>query len=79
MMGTKPEQLQQLVRSFITSGKELLFVDLSNDEARELGFYVPRVWSMDTLSLCFPGAAPIKHPRFKVTEDISNDVPHPYP
>jgi len=77
--GTTSEQLQQLVKSFITSGKELLFVDLTNTEAKELGFYVPRLWSKDTLSLCFPSAAPVKHPRFESYGGFSNDIPHPYP
>ena len=77
--GTKAEQLQHLVKSFVTSGKELLFVDLTNEEAKELGFYVPRLWSKDTLSLCFPSAAPTNHPRFKSYGGFSHDVPHPYP
>ena len=77
--GTKVEQLQHLVKSFINSGKELLFVDLTNEEAKALGFYVPRLWSKDTLSLCFPSAAPAKHPRFKHYGGFSHDVPHPYP
>ena len=77
--GTKIEQLQYLVNKFIASGKVLSFIDLANAETQELGFYVPRLWSKDTLSLCFPSAPPIKHPRFKAYGGFSNDIPHPYP
>jgi thiazole/oxazole-forming peptide maturase SagD family component len=79
LIGSKEDQFKQLVNSFISSGKELIFIDLTNIEAKELGFYVPRLWSKDTLSLCFPSAAPAKHPRFKNYGGFSHDVPHPYP
>ena len=77
--GSKAQQLRYLVNCFVSSGKELLFIDLTNQEAKELGFYVTRLWSKDTLSLCFPSAPPIKHPRFNRYGGFSNDVPHPYP
>lgn len=79
LSGTPGEQFQQLVNSFVSSGKELCMVDLTNEEAKSLGFYVPRLWSKDTLSLCFPSAPPKKHPRFESYGGFSYDVPHPYP
>jgi len=79
LSGTQQEQFQQLVNSFVKSGKELCMVDLTNEEAKSLGFYVPRLWSKDTLSLCFPSAPPKKHPRFASYGGFSYDVPHPYP
>ena len=77
--GSKKEQLKHLVTSFTNSGKELFFMDLTNIEAKELGFYVSRLWCKDTLSLCFPSAPPMKHPRFHAFGGFSNASPHPYP
>jgi hypothetical protein len=79
MTGTKEDQFRALVDGFSRTGKELLFLNLSTVEAHELGFYVPRLWSKDTLSLCFPSAPPAKHPRFKQYGGYGHDVPHPYP
>ena len=72
-------QLKYLIKSFIDASKDLLFCDLSNTEAKELGFYVPRLWSKDLLSLCFPSAPPKNHSRFLAYGGFSNDAPHPYP
>lgn len=77
--GTKVEQFKQLLESFNKSGKEILFIDLTNTEAKELGFYVSRLWCKDTLSLCFPSAPPVKHPRFIKYGGIAHVDPHPYP
>lgn len=79
LVGSKEQQFKTLVNSFANSGKDLLFLDLTNTEAKELGFYVPRLWSKDTLSLCFPSAPPAKHPRFKNYGGFKHDIPHPYP
>lgn len=79
ILGTKEEQFKTLVNGFASTGKDLLFLDLTNTEAKELGFYVPRLWSKDTLSLCFPSAPPAKHPRFKSYGGFKHDIPHPYP
>lgn len=79
LTGTKAQQLMTLVSSFAESGKDLLLFDLTNTEAKELGFFVPRLWSKDTLSLCLPSAPPTKHPRFKAYGGFKHDTPHPYP
>jgi thiazole/oxazole-forming peptide maturase SagD family component len=77
--GTKIEQFKILLSAFNNSGKTLLFTDLSNIEAKELGFYVSRLWCKDTISLCFPSAPPMKHPRFKDYGGFAHAEPHPYP
>lgn len=77
--GSKIEQFKQLLSSFNASGKEVLYTDLTNTEAQELGFYVSRLWCKDTLSLCFPSAPPVKHPRFLKYGGIAHVDPHPYP
>lgn len=77
--GSKKAQLRILINSFTMSGKELFFIDLTNTEARELGFYVSRLWCKDTLSLCFPSAPPMKHPRFNAYGGFTHAAPHPYP
>lgn len=77
--GTKIEQFKALLSSFNHSGKDLLFTDLSNTEAKELGFYVSRLWCKDTISLCFPSAPPMSHPRFKKYGGFAHAEPHPYP
>lgn len=77
--GTKKEQLTNLLDSFYSSGKSLAFVDLTNIEAQQLGFFVSRLWCKDTLSLCFPSAPPMLHPRFKAYGGFSHSFPHPYP
>jgi thiazole/oxazole-forming peptide maturase SagD family component len=79
LIGTKIEKLNTLIKSFKNSNKEILFSDLSSIEARELGFYIPRLWSKDTLSLCLPSAPPAKHPRFNDYGGFTHDAPHPYP
>jgi len=77
--GDPAEQVSGLINSFRRSGKELVHVDITSTEARELGFVVSRVWSPDTLSLSLPSAAHLQHPRFKAYGGISHDAPHPYP
>lgn len=77
--GTKIEQFKKLLSAFNNTGKEMLFTDLTNIEAKELGFYVSRLWCKDTLSLCFPSAPPMKHPRFKEYGGFAHAEPHPYP
>ncbi|MBA3537316.1 MAG: YcaO-like family protein [Tatlockia sp.] len=79
IQGSTIDQFKKLLSSFSKSGKELLFTDLSNIEAKELGFYVSRLWCKDTLSLCFPSAPPINHPRFIKYGGLAHDEPHPYP
>ncbi|MBN9231894.1 MAG: hypothetical protein BGO90_03025 [Legionella sp. 40-6] len=77
--GSKIEQFKHLLSSFNRSGKEVLYTDLTNTEAQELGFYVSRLWCKDTLSLCFPSAPPVKHPRFLKYGGVAHVDPHPYP
>lgn len=77
--GDPQKQFNALITSFKDSNKEINFIDLTNSEARDLGFYVVRLWCKETLSLCLPSAPPIKHPRFKVYGGFSHAEPHPYP
>ncbi len=70
---------QLLINTYRASNKELIFLNLTTNEARQIGFSVARVWSPDTLSLCLPGAAPLKHARFNAYGGVCHDEPHPYP
>ena len=79
IQGTKLEQFKKLLFSFQNSAKELLYTDLSTIEAKELGFYVSRLWCKDTLSLCLPSAPPVNHPRFLDYGGVAHVEPHPYP
>ncbi|OAI48094.1 hypothetical protein AYO45_05320 [Gammaproteobacteria bacterium SCGC AG-212-F23] len=73
------ETLKILVRAFRDTNKELYFYDLTGVEAEDLNFVVPRVWSPDLLSLCFPSTPFMNHSRFTNYQGIQHDHPHPYP
>lgn len=73
------EEVRALIGSYHDSGKELLALDLTDDAIAALGFVSMRVWSPDTLSICFPSAPPEEHPRFRAYGGVVNRDPHPYP
>jgi thiazole/oxazole-forming peptide maturase SagD family component len=68
-----------LVEGFRATGKELVLLDLTTPDVRELGFRALRVWSPDTLVLPLPSAPPLAHPRFDAYGGVANEAPHPYP
>lgn len=78
-LGDTSQDVRLLVEGFRGIGKELLFLDLTTPDIRELGFTALRVWSPDTLSLPLPSAPPALHPRFRAYGGFSHDRPHPYP
>jgi thiazole/oxazole-forming peptide maturase SagD family component len=71
--------VRHLVDGFRRTGKELLFLDLTTRDIRDLGFVAVRVWSPDTLALSLPSAPPVMHPRFQAYGGVVNEDPHPYP
>lgn len=71
--------LQEIIQNCREQGIELLFADLTNREAEQLGLTVTRVWSPELLSLPLPSAVPRNHNRFEDYGGISYDHPHPYP
>ena len=73
------EQLSLLLNAFSKSGKRLIYMDLTTQEASDLGLVVSRVWSPDMLTLAIPSAVPKQHPRFKIYGGVTHDSPHPYP
>ena len=73
------ERVRELVASFRDTGKQLLYLDLTTEDVRRLGFVTLRVWSPDTLSLPLPSAPPAAHPRFEAYGGIRRVDPHPYP
>lgn len=73
------DDLKYLIDKYTSTGKELLFFNLTCSEAKELGFCVSRVWSPDTLSLCLPSAVQKAHTRFQAYGNVSHVTPHPYP
>ncbi len=77
-LGTRGN-LRHLIDGFKDTGKELVFLNLTTTDIRDLGFYVVRVWSPDTISLCLPSAPPAMHRRFQAYGSIINEVAHPYP
>ncbi len=68
-----------LLNAFAQNEKQLLFHDLTNVEAQDLGFVVPRVWSPNLLPLCLPSAPFLNHVRYLDFGGVSHDNPHPYP
>lgn len=73
------EEIRLLVNGFRDTNKELVFMDLSTTDIRQLGFTAIRVWSPNTLSLSLPSAPPASHPRFEAYGGFHNEKPHPYP
>ena len=71
--------VRRLVAGFRETGKELVFLDLTTDDVRSLGFCVVRFWSPDVLSLSLPSAPPVLHPRFAAYGGVTHEAPHPYP
>jgi thiazole/oxazole-forming peptide maturase SagD family component len=71
--------LRHLVDAFRDTGKELVFLDLTTRDVRDLGFCVVRFWSPDLLSLSLPSAPPLLHPRFAAYGGVTHEAPHPYP
>ena len=73
------DEVNLLITSFKNGNKNLLFKDLTTVDIKDLGFYVLRVWSPDTLSLSLPDAPPLAHSRFLKYGGIGDVYPHPYP
>lgn len=78
---TRPDRdrLRDVVRAFRDTGKRLYHHDFTTVDLRSLGFFAARLWSPDTLSLCFPSAPPAAHRRFEQYGGFTNRAPHPYP
>ncbi len=57
----------------------LTHTHLTSKEAKEMGFYIERVWSPDLLPLCLPMAVPVSHLGFQAYGGVSHEYPHPYP
>lgn len=72
-------QIAKLIEAFQTTNKALYYLNLTNVEAKTLGFEVARVWSPDVLSLCLPSSVPALHPRFKAFGGLKHENAHPYP
>jgi ribosomal protein S12 methylthiotransferase accessory factor len=73
------EEVDEVVARFERSGKELIELDLTTDDIRDLGFVALRVWSPDLLSIPLPSAPPMKHYRFEAYGGARHGRPHPYP
>jgi thiazole/oxazole-forming peptide maturase SagD family component len=76
--GSPAQDVRRLVADFAGAGHELLALDLTTQDAAQLGFVTCRVWSPDTLSLCLPSAPPLLHPRFRAYGGVVDRGPHPY-
>ena len=48
--------VRHLIESFRETGKDLVLLDLTTTDIREIGFHIVRVWSPETLSLSLPSA-----------------------
>jgi thiazole/oxazole-forming peptide maturase SagD family component len=77
--GDARDAIRILVRGFAETGKELVFLDLTTEDVRQLGLSVIRAWSPDILSLSLPSCPPEVHPRFAAYGGFKNQAPHPYP
>lgn len=75
-----PMQLERLVDAFRSTGKSLVYLDLTTSDLRSLGFYAFRVWSPQLLGLAMPSAPKDFHPRYAAYGGYRDDSgPHPYP
>jgi thiazole/oxazole-forming peptide maturase SagD family component len=72
------DDLRDLVHAITDTGKELVCLDLTAEDVREVGFRVVRVWSPDLLALSPPSAPPAAHPRFAAYGGLTSEAPHPY-
>jgi hypothetical protein len=72
------EEVRLLIRAFQKTKKELVVLDLTTNEIRQLGFTALRAWSPDMLSLPLPSAPPLNHHRFRAYGGVVHDGPHPY-
>lgn len=77
--GSASDHCRLLIKAFIATGKDLIYLDLTTTDIRMLGFRVVRLWSPHTLSLCLPSYPPALHSRFLAYGGVANDAPHPYP
>lgn len=68
-----------LVGAFGATGKELVLLDLTTPDIRDLGLVALRVWSPAVLTLSLPSAPPLAHPRFSAYGGVDEEAPHPYP
>ena len=73
------EELRHLIDGFRATGKELLFLDLTTEDLRNLGFHVFRTWSPDTISLSLPSFPTKAQQRYEAYGGVSHSQPHPYP
>ncbi len=77
--GTELEQVRSLIDAFRIANKELLFLDLTTDEATQMGMMTFRVWSPDTLSLSIPSFPALANKRYNEYGNIQNTSIHPLP
>ena len=71
--------VRHLIESFRETGKDLVLLDLTTTDIREIGFHIVRVWSPETLSLSLPSAPLSMSTRFAAYGGFTNEAPHPYP
>jgi thiazole/oxazole-forming peptide maturase SagD family component len=79
MEGSVEEQIRELIADYRQSRTELVLLDCTTEDIRQLGFVAPRAWSPDLISLCLPSAPPLAHARFAAYGGASHVDPHPYP
>lgn len=78
-LGNKSGIIQQILGEFRSTEKNIIFLDFTNAESRQLGFVATKLWSPDLLTLPLPKAVPINHLRFKVYGGVQHVDAHPYP
>lgn len=71
--------VHRYLTAFRSTGKRLLYGDLTTPDVRHLGFHVPRVWSPDLLPLSLPGAPARLHRRYSDYGGYRDSAIHPYP
>jgi ribosomal protein S12 methylthiotransferase accessory factor YcaO len=73
------QEVRLLLEGFSSVNINLVGLDLTTNDIRDLGFSVHRVWSPGLLSLALPSAPPLLHARFGAYGGAENNGPHPYP
>lgn len=79
LIGSKQTIVQLILKAFLETNKYLGFINLTNDESKELGLVATKLWSPQLITVPTPNAVAINHKRFLEYGGISHLDPHPYP
>lgn len=77
--GNKKHLVNLLVETCRKTNKYISFINLTNNESKDVGLVATKLWSPQLIGVPTPHAVPIKHQRFVDYGGVSHLDPHPYP